>query len=418
MAFSGTTTAQEIANLKEYYAKDEVLNSTLLKNNPDFALCAKDPEFVGEWKPYPLTSSGTAGLSTQFAAASNAVSASVIRKFQVPPLETYAIARVSNKAMLASRNTEGAFASILKVETDNAMQSVMNLMANYAFRSGTGTLGQIKAGYGSDGVITFSNLTDAAFFYVGLNITASSGDGTGTVRAGIGYVQSVDAAGGTMIVSANPGQSQPGSNPSGWAAGDYLQINGTFANAPTGLAGWLPYTTATRTQAFLATPFFGVDRSVDPRSYAGIWYPGAQESNVDALIDGLSECERLGATPTYIMTNPVSKRAILKELMGKREYVTLEGPTGISFKTVAIEGDNGLIPLMSDRNCPPNVAFVIDESTWEIISYDKAPQLLVDGDGNDYLRLQKDDGLELRIGAYWNRACKNPGKNGVISLQQ
>lgn len=421
MAASGTTIAQSIANLKEYYSSDEVLNSTLLMNNPMFGMMSKDPSFSGEWKPYPITSSSSAGLSTDFGSAQGSVSASVLRKFQVPALPTYAIARVSTIAIKASRNDVGAFEEILKVETDNSMQSAINLMSNYMFRSGTGTLGQINASYGTNGAITFVNLTDAAFFFPGLQLTASSGDGSGTVRAGVGYVQTVDPSGGTMVVAATPGLGQPGTNPSGWAASDYLQIKGTFNNAPMGIAGWLPYTTATRpssTASAQVNILYGVDRSIDPRSYAGFFYDGSRQSNMDALIDGLSEGYRLGATPKFIITNPVSYRAVVKEMMSKREYVTIEGPTGIGYKAIVIDGDNGPIPLMSDRNCPPNVGFALDDTQIEMISYDKAPGLLVDADGNDYLRLQNADGLELRIGAYWNTGMKKPSSSGAIGFAQ
>jgi hypothetical protein len=140
---------------------------------------------------------------------------------------------------------------------------------------------------------------------------------------------------------------------------------------------------------------------------------------MDALIDGLSEIFRNGGSPDIVVTNPVSMRALLKEMMGKREYVDVEGPTGISYKAVEVETDNGPIPVISDRNCPPQVGFALDTSTWSLESYEQAPQFLsyAGAGGTEGFFLPTADGVEVRLGAYLNLICRKPQANGAISFQ-
>lgn len=420
MSAQPTTVAQAVADLKELYKNPTVLNSTILKNNPLFGMLPKNPSASGEWIKIPVHSSASPGLGAgSFATVQANAAASVYRAFQVPFLPVYADAQVTNQAMLASRNTQGAFKDLLKAETDGSMQAITNLLSNYFFRSGTGTLGFINASGATSGAITFTNLTDSQFFYPGLALGASSLDGGGTVRAGIGYVQSVDRSAGTMVVSTTQGVGGPGVQPSGWSASDALFIQGTMNNAPMGLSGWFPNTSATRPTVANALPtFYGVDRSIDPVAYAGTWYPGQSESQMDGLIDGISEIGRNGGTPDVIVMGPVSMRALLKEMMGKREYTEVVGPTDISYKAVELETDMGPLPIISDRNCPPQTAFALDSSTISIDSYEQAPMLIELGGqgGAEGFFIYNADGVEVRIGAYCNMSVTNPQRSGVITL--
>ena len=87
----------------------------------------------------------------------------------------------------------------------------------------------------------------------------------------------------------------------------------------------------------------------------------------------------------------------------------------VGFRSLAVQGPNGVINVIPDQNCQPDVAWMLQLDTWSLNSLGGAPHIL-DLDGNRILRKSDDDAYEGRVGFYGNVACNAPGFNVRIAL--
>jgi hypothetical protein len=399
--------------LKEYYDSQPVRN-LLERTHPFYSMVRKDTDFSGKYYPQPAQY-GTSTGSADFNAAQTNQSPALNVEFMVPITTNYTLATVQNAALMASRNDKGAFLNVLKQSINGAMDNAVRRDAWQLFRNGLGTIGRIATGGITSGVITLASPTDALAFQRNQVVVASSSEG-GALRAGIGYVISVDVSSGTVVV-ASSGAGGSAATPSGWAAGDYLYSQGDPNAAIQGLGAWLPAAGSTlRPVAGTAKVFLGVDRSVDPTRLAGTALNLSALDIESALIELISQVKMVGGNPDYVFTNPVSYRGLQKALQSRHQYtsVTVTNDAGITFP--GIEVDNAIV--LQDSDCPPQTAFALQMDTWKMVSYGKCPQILTYEDGITAFRTANNDSVEGRVGGYRNLVCEAPVRNGTAILPQ
>ena len=426
MGYLVSTIPTDVAALKTYYSKDQVLNSTILKTNKLFGLAPKNPDFAGDFMPVPINSSGSGGLSANFTTAYNAQTPGVFNRFMIPTLPVYQLVSVGNQAILASRNTQGGFKQLLKAETDAGMQQITNIIAAYMFRDGTGTLAQCASSAPAStgvaaGILQLTVASDAQYFFPGLQVTASANVGD-TPRSGTAIVTNVDTSTGRIALSATfrGSVANLSTGAYNWVDGDYLQIAGTFNAVPYGLQKWFPSSSATYPglgKAAAINMLYGVDRSQDTAAYAGTFYDGSGDSVRDALINGLSQITWNGGAPSILMTNPVTMASLVKETESKTQYEAVEvvGPTGISYKALMFEANGESYPIVADRNCTAKVVYALDVDDMELFSMEQAPTLLRTVGGEEAFRIIDQDAVQVRLGAYWNMKFNAPRRSGAIA---
>jgi hypothetical protein len=416
MAESNGASLQDAeAELKEFYS-NQGPDYAVARNNPFFAMIEKDTALSGKVYVQPIAIGGSQDYVDFSVAQTNQVPVNNLA-FQVPTNLHYALATVQNDSIKASRNDRGAFIGTLKQAVDIAMQNSILMDAWYLFRSGTGSIGTVS-GAPSTGLITLSNPSDALAFQRGQVLTATSTDGGGTTRAGIGYVLAVSISTGQILVS-DVGQGGAAGNPSGWADGDYLYPQSNLNAQMNGLSGWLPTSTSTLRPAIgTAKNFLGVDRSIDPTRLAGTSLDLRGEDMESALIDLISQVKSIGrGKPDYTMVNPISYRALTKALQARRSYVdaSVTSEAGITFRGCMVEDSL----VLQDPSCPAKTAFALDMSTWKLISMGPNPDFIEYPDGLGAFRVVTgSDAVEARIGGYRNVVCSDPAKNGVALLPQ
>jgi hypothetical protein len=408
---SGSTFTDVYPILKEYYGRQEVKN-LMLKKFPLLAMLEKDTNFAGKYYPQPVQFGTTNGYA-QFTEAQTNQSPDLLAEFMVPIVRDYAIATIDGATKEATRNDKGAFENAARLRVDGAINDLMRREAQALYRTGTGTIGRIATGGITAGVITLAESATGIFFQKGQVLQASSTDGGGTTRAGVGYVIGVDPQSGTVTVSATSGGAA--GTPSGWAAGDYLYPKGDQNSRPTGILGWLPV--ANRPTPGTSSVFFGVDRSVDPTRLAGVYLDTSDQTIEEGLIDGLSQVNLFGGTPDYIFVHPTGFRALQKTLQARKTYAETVIENGeISFQAIVIQGDSGPVPVLSDPFCVQGYAFALQMDTWKLFSMGDVPKILTYDDGITMFRTSNNDSLECRVGAYFNLVCNAPGYNGVFKI--
>lgn len=394
------------AALKELY-DGQVVENLVYADNPFLAMLKKKTDFGGKYKPVPIIIGVSQGRSATFTNAQGNQTAAVINSFLLTRKSDYSIATIDNQTMLASKTDKMAFLEGAKLVIDAAIRSITLSLASASFRTGTGSIGKISSI--STGVITLTNASDVVQFELNQTLQANSTDG-GTPRAALGYVVAVNRSSGTVTV-ASSGLGGAAASPSGWAANDFLLVQGDNNAKISGLAAWLPATAPSS-----GDNFYGVDRSVDTVRLAGVRYDGSAQSIEEALIDASALLAREGGKPNVCIMNYASYSALEKSLGAKVQYIDFSGPANIAFRGIMVNGASSSIKVFPDRSCQATTGYLLQMENWALESLGDAPQILRYGDGLEMLRVYNADAGEVRVGYYANVSCNAPGWSANVVL--
>lgn len=395
--------------LKELY-DGQVPTDLVYKNNPALTLIPKDTGFGAEYKPIPVISTPSMGRSSTFSNAQGNQTALQGQKYLVTSKSDYSIATIDNRTLQSMREDKMAFLRGAKTVIDGAFEAATLSIASALFRSGTGSIGQVSSI--TTGVITLVDPNSATQFEYGMTLQCAATDG-GTPLGALGYVISVDRTGGTVTVSATA-QGGAAGTPTGWNnVNYYLLVQGDSNLKISGFAAWIPSTTPTSTDNF-----YGVNRSPDPTRLAGVRYNGSNQPIDEAIIGATALVAREGGMPDYCFMNFASWTALQWSLGSKVRYMDVKGPADIMFEAIVINGPQGPIKIIADRNCPGYTAYLLQMNTWKLETLGTCPQIIPYPDGIQILRVGNADAAEVRVGYYGNGTCYGPGKNAVLSLSQ
>lgn len=390
--------------LKAYYSNQRVENMTY-KDYPFYAMVPKKKDFFGKNYPLPIQIGNPQGRSATFAKAKANQTSSVYKDFTLTRVKDYSLATVDNETAEASENDKGAFLKALTNEIDSAIRSMSISMAVKIYGDGSGTIGKI--GVISTNTITLVTADDVVNFDVGMSIVFADTP-TGTLRAAGAklVVTKVDRTAGIVSFNANI------STITGVIVGDYLAVEGDFGLGMKGLAAWLPFTAPTTGDSF-----FGTDRSVDPTRLAGVRFDGSALTIEEALVKGLTLCNREGGNPKVVFMNYSDWANLEMALGSKVQYMVSEafGRADIGFQGIQIKTNKGVANCVADPFCPKGYAYGLTMESWGLYSL-KEPVRILDLDGNKLLRASDDDAVELRVGGYFQLGCDAPGHNVVIKL--
>lgn len=398
--------------LKTLYPKKRVEN-LVYADRPMLAWLPKSDTFYGENKKVPLIYGNPAGRSATFSVAQGNKTNTKSAAFLVERVRNYELISIDNETIEASQNDAGAFASARQVEIDGAFQNISNDMSADVVGKGSGSRGQLSATQNlSSSVVVLSQPEDIVKFEVGMPIVLSATDGGGSVKSGVMYIISVDRMAGTFVVSASQGgvAANIGTIVGTAAASDYLFVQGDYDAKMAGLQAWLPYGGPT------SSPFFGVDRTIDPTRLAGITEDLSSYSIEEALIQGAKLMYREGQNKyDAIWLNETKYAELIMALGAKVQYTTMQVTPEISFQGCKFQAHNKIVTVYCDKMLPVDSAFFLTRMTWEVASLKGAPRIL-NMDTLEALREATSDGIEIRIGYYANMHCNAPGFNGHFKV--
>jgi len=377
------------------------------KDNPLLALMPKATDFYGEDAKAPLKYAPNAGRSSTFATAqSNSTNVKNVA-FRYSRVSDYAVARITNELILASKNNSGAFVSALKQEIDSAQLNVSNSAAQAVYGNGSGVIGQLAASTTlASTTIQLRNIEDIVFFEVDYKIKLSAANGGGSVRSGVLTVVGVDRELGTVTVDANISTAIPAAT-----VNDYISVEGDYDKKMKGLGAWIPSIAPS-----IGDNFFGVDRSVDVTRLAGFRGDLSSLPIEEALIQGGMKIGRDGGKVDHVFMSFQKYADLTKSLGSKVQFVDiLAKDANIGFQGVKVNLGKSIATVIPDRNCPDNKMFMLQLDSWKLHSLEGMPMIL-DMDGLKMLRVSNDDAAEIRVGYYAQIACNWPGANGQFSI--
>lgn len=394
--------------LKAYYSNQKVENMTY-KDYPFYAMVPKKKDFFGKNYPLPIQIGNPQGRSHTFAKAKANQTSSVYKDFTLTRVKDYSLATVDNEVAEASENDKGAFLKALTNEIDSAIRSSASSMGSMVYGDGSGCIGQISAGTNvATTTLTLAVADDIVNFEVGMTLVFAAARSSGSLRnsGATLSILSINRGAGSMVLSAAI------DTVTGTIAGDFVFIDGDRNLAVSGLAAWLPETAPTSGDSF-----FGVDRSVDSTRLAGVRYDGSALSIEEALVGGLTLCNREGGNPKIVFMNYTDWSNLELALGSKVQYMVTEafGRADIGFQGIQVKTNKGVANCVADPFCPRGVAYGITMESWALYSL-KEPIRILDLDGNKILRTSDADAVELRVGGYFQLGCNAPGHNVVISL--
>lgn len=394
--------------LKAYYSNQKVENMTY-KDYPFYAMLTKKKDFFGKNYPLPIKIGNPQGRSHTFSKAKANQTSSVYKDFTLTRVKDYSLATVDNETAEASENDKGAFLKALTDEIDSAIRSSASSMGSMVYGDGSGVIGQISAGTNvATATLALAIADDIVNFEVGMTLVFAAAKSSGALRnAGSSLtVLAVDRSAGSMTLSAAI------NTVTGTIAGDYVFIDGDRNLAISGLSAWLPFTAPTA-----GDNFFGVDRSVDSTRLAGVRFDGSALSIEEALVSGLTLCNREGGNPKVVFMNYTDWSNLELALGSKVQYMVTEafGRADIGFQGIQVKTNKGVANCVADPFCPRGYAYGLTMESWALYSL-KEPIRILDLDGNKILRTSDADAVELRVGGYFQLGCDAPGRNVVIKL--
>lgn len=403
MAASNTTSVAFI--FKKKYS-DRQVGEAASRDHTLLDMIRKEDGFDGDPTfNYPIRKSNPQGISGLFADAQNDASSSKGKQFAAASYYKYGVITLDGIAMAKARKKgDGAFYDLVTLETDGIVEEMGDRQGFELYRDGTGVRG-IRSSESTD-ITTLTVADDARNFKEGMIVTAADASDGGTPRTGSTDIVSVDEDAGTIGLDT--------SDITGYVDGDYLFANGddqTSANGcMEGLAALFPLTAPAVSESFR-----GVDRSSDPRRYAGIRVDNTAntiEENIGLVGVKIGQTGKRANVSTL---NPINFWQVARRLNAKVEYQAGGGTADYGFQYIMVHTPAGVIKVYSDPDCPTTRGYVLNLETLYIKHLEAFIHVIRD-DGKPSMRQVSADGLELRIRTIRNLISDMPAANGVFSI--
>lgn len=403
--------------LQEYYAgpTPQYLG---YKDHPLLAMMPKKTNWGGQESKYiiPLHIETPQAVANDFATALANKGNGTYDRFEMGRKKKYGFAQLDRLALLASAQNPKAFMKLYTAEVDGTIAQMRRDIAWGLYRNShakRATVGSFSAGASS--TITLSDRTEVVGFSVGMRIVFSdAGSAPGvaytTGSAFVAYpITAINRSTGVLTVTGNV------TSGSSLANGDHIHREGDIAAVGTflgaeGLGDHIPQTAPS------SGTFQGVDWTVDTDRLAGLRLDGSALTIEEALIEAGMRLKEAGKSPSHIFMNPTKFGQLVKELGSKVQHdkVKAPGAASLGFDAVKVYTPAGTLPVIPDADCPYNQIWVLSMKTWTLASVGQLPQLA--DDDVRMLRSSTADEYEVRLAAYYNLGCSDPGANLRIDL--
>ena len=408
--FSGSFTTSLVAFYKVRYPQRKIEN-LIAFDKPFLSSVTRSDELTGQSTVIPLELDGPQGMSVSLPTAIDNDSPLVGVAWTITPATYYAGLRFDAKTLMASRNDQGAFFKLQERTTDRLFDTIGLQWEKYLWGAGTASLGTTSADPGTATTFTLASIPDSINFHVNMKVRfyADSSGSPGTERAGgTRTVSGVNYQTGVITVSA--------ALDAALGSGDHVVRDGDVSAVFKGIPAWIPASDPTDT-------FFGVARTPHPQKlggWRGTWKGSIEETAI--ALDSQMRRHNQGARVLWLSYANWSRLSLE---LGARAYRPDNGE-GAKFgrPSMVMVSPGGPITIKSGPFVPEDAGFLLDMSTWKLMTLGAAPHMVED-DGLTFRVIgvaDRDgslaqDGIEGRLRAWLQLVCLNPFANGrfVIS---
>jgi len=289
--------------------------------------------------------------------------------------------RVSGQAMKATVNDSGSFVRALSSEMTQGVNDLRRDINRQIFTDGNAAIAQCASVSTATVTLTTPTTTQMNQLHVGMLIdigTVSDADAKG---AGL-TIASIDKSAGTVTFSSNP-TSGIGTSHFLFRQGNKLDADGSGADAADG-AGTLELIGLAKIVGAAGTSLHNVDSSTYTSWSSTInSNSGTNRAATDTLFEKVIDDVDIesGKSPNLCVTTKGVRRNYAAQLKSMKRFndgasLTLKG----GFKALTIDCGDVSLPLVADRDCPANLAYLLNTShlvqhemsDWEWADYDGA----------------------------------------------
>mgnify|MGYP005816603525 CR=1 FL=1 len=361
--------------------------------------------------PLPIIYARPQGRSATFADAQSNATSSSLGEFLLTRVKNYAVVTVSGETIEASKGNEYSFLEALTTETDLGLKTLGDTLSRQLFRQQNGAIGVVANSSFSTTALDLTKDLDRLDFEVGMKIVFAASTSTGALRDS-GEALTVTAvnrgaAASQITVSANL------STIASIATSDVIIPVGDLVTPGTylcmaGLQDWIP------ASAPGSTAFFGQDRSKDTTRLGG-QRVAFDTSIKQTVINAANVVGREGGEPGVCFLNYTDWATLEVSLDAQVTGARQPGPAqNFGFRSLQVYGPHGVIDVVPDKDVPTGTGYLIQLDTFALYSIGDAVQILKH-DGNSMLRQNGFDGVEVRMGGYYQLGCRAPGYNAYLA---
>ena len=385
--------ASILAMLKVYYKK-EGLQNLLFRNSPLLKKMKKEMVEGKEQRFAAMFSRGGACSGDFTAAKTQAATVAQTAEFCVTPGQLFSVYTMNAKEVAASRSNAGAYMKVGGAKMFAASESFRKTLAAAQYGAGYGELCAVPSGgweFTASRPTTITLPEDAIMkIDVGSKLVVKATRETAETSAQ--NTLTVNAINGTTVTVTPSGSDDATQAYIVCLAGS---MSGNSPLLPVGLDGWLPVTkkrTGDSWATYIATSFFGVDRSVNPDRLAGAFHngTGASETKTTSVTTLIKKLRRQGSLCDMIVMNDDDFLAFSNEISTNNTYFTA---TSTKEKKNAVVGFSDISAAFStnyvencidDPYCPKGRFYVLSSDAVEFWGYTNVEKAVNDGvEGNN-----------------------------------
>ena len=380
--------ASILAMLKVYYKKEGIQN-LLFRNSPLLKKIKKERVEGKEARFSALYSRGGA-CSGDFTAAKNqAATVAQASEFCVTPGQLFSVYTMNAKEVAASRSNAGAYMKVGSAKCFASAEALRKTFAAALYGSGYGEICSVPTSWsfstGEDATVT---LPEDAIMKIDVGSKLVVKAAITTAETSAKNTLTVKAINGTSVTVTPAGDTDG-------AQGDIVALAGSMSGSspllPVGLGAWLPVNKKRNNSesgwtTYIATSFFGVDRSVNPDRLAGAFYDatGASETKSSAITKLIKKLRRQGSLCDMIVMNDDDFLAFSNEIATTNTYFTATSTkekktanVGFSEITAAFS-TNYIENCIDDPYCPKGRFYVLSSDAVEFWGYTNAEKVVND----------------------------------------
>ena len=388
--------ASILAMLKVYYKKEGIQN-LLFRNSPLLKKMNKERVEGKEQRFAAMYSRGGAAGGDFTAAKTQASTVAQTAEFIVTPGQLFSVYSMNAKEVAASRSNAGAYMRVGGAKMFAASESFRKTLAAALYGSGYGEICAVPTGgwtltSGTDFTATLPE--DAIMkIDVGSDLVVKATKTTAETSAT--NTLTVTAINGTSVTVTPSGNGDPSAGEIVCIAGS---MSGNDALLPVGLDGWLPVTKKRSGEtwaSYIATSFFGVDRSVNPDRLAGAFVEatsatGDAQKKSHTVTTLIKKLRRQGSLCDMIVMNDDDFLEFARGIETSNTYFTATSTkekknATIGFSDIsAAFSTNYVENIIDDPYCVKGRFYVLSSDAVEFWGYTNVDKALNDGvEGNN-----------------------------------
>lgn len=403
---------------KTVYLGKDLANQSKRKTPCYDSVVSKYDDFDGNMLEFPFNQDLNVSLGKSVTQARSTATTSTFARWQMTtPKELRSIIQIDAQSMKRARKDLGAWLRLKQKEMNENRDYLKMVLGGHAWwGDGAGDIAQVLSVAGGPPITSFTlvNKRDAVKFHLNQRLnfaTVRTGGaplgGAADATRTIYKVTKINRKTGVITVLNIQGAVHPTAN-------DYVYLDSFYDGFPLGVTAFL--TSADPGTGTIPGTLLGMDRTDDPTMKAGFRgdWQGSISETAKALAADMGQY--FDSMDTTLWLSRYNWFRLEQEMESAGRVVRDQSATAkFGVPGIVLQTPEGDVTVLSDPYCPSDAGFFLNSSTWECHHLDPLIHI-ADDDGLQALRMNDDDGIEIRFRSWSENICQRPFKNGRFAI--